>query len=38
MHDWLSAHEVPDVCVEAAKLLLNFQETLGVIDSGDELW
>jgi hypothetical protein len=36
VHYWLSVHEAPDISVEAAKLRLNFQETLGVGDSGDD--
>jgi hypothetical protein len=36
MHDRLTADETPNVGVEAAKLCLNFQETLRVVDSCDD--
>ena len=36
MHDWLSVDEAPDISVEAPKLCLNFQETLGVGDSRND--
>ena len=37
MHNRLSVDEAPNVCVEAAKLCLNFQETLRVVDSRNDL-
>ena len=37
MHDRLPADEAPNVCVEAAELRLNFQETLRVVHSCTDL-
>lgn len=37
MHDRFSVSEAPDVCVEAAKLCLNFQETLRIVQSRTDL-
>ncbi len=37
MHDRFPADEAPNVCVEAAKLRLNFQETLRIVQSRTDL-
>lgn len=36
VYDWFSVYEAPYVSVEVAKLLLNFQEALSVVDSRND--